>query len=72
MPLLFKLYRIGFPRGGGGLPGNRGLWVCAAGWGRMSEDWDRLLLGLHIYKSYENGVAHFKDFWGQKFRYVRI
>ena len=45
---LFQLYAVAvhtipdrFPSGGGGgvLPSNRGLWVCAAGWGRMSEDW---------------------------------
>ena len=24
------------------------------------------IMGLHFYKSYKNGVAHFQDFGGQK------
>ena len=28
-------------------------------------------MGLHFYKSYWNGVAHFQDFWGQKIQVCR-
>ena len=30
------------------------------------------IIGLHFYKSYYNGVAHFQDFGGQKIQVCRL
>ena len=57
------------PEGVGVLPSNR-LMECAAGWGRIFTT-GLTIMGLHFYKSYQNGVAHFQDFGGQKIQVSR-
>ena len=44
--------------------------VCAAGWGRIFTT-GLTIMGLHFYKSYQSGVAHFQDFGGQKIKVYR-
>ena len=53
------------PGVGGGYSLVTGLWRCAAGWGRTFTN-GLTVMGLHFYKSYENGFAHCQDFGGQK------
>ena len=57
-----------WPRGGGvggGYSLVTGLWGCAAGFGLTFTN-GLTVMGLHFYKSYENGFAHCQDFGGQK------
>ena len=51
--------------GGGGYFQVEDKRVCATGCCRIFTT-GFLQLGLHFYKSYYNGIAHFKDFGGQK------
>ena len=44
--------------------------MCNNGWGRTFTT-GLTIIGLHFYKSYQNGVAHFQDFGGQKIQVCR-
>ena len=44
--------------------------MCNNRWGRTFTT-GLTIIGLHFYKSYQNGVAHFQDFWGQKLQVCR-
>ena len=46
------------------------LWVCATGCCRIFTT-GLTIKGLHFYKSYYNGIAHFEDFGGQKNKVCR-
>ena len=44
-----------------------GQWRCAAEWGRNFTT-GLTVKGLHFQWSYQNGVAHFRDWWLRIFR----
>ena len=59
-----------FNPGGGGLPSSRQMGMCH--WmGLHFHNWILTILGLHFYKSFQNAVAHFQDFGGQKIQVCR-
>ena len=44
--------------------------MCNNGWGRTFTT-GLTIIGLHFYQRYQNGVAHFQDFGGQKIQVCR-